>query len=99
MEKEFKMENEKACSMKTGDDDRDFLYNDFIARAATGLKTGFYYHLAVYLTVNLLMLVISLYLTPGFFWVMYMAMGWGIGIILHGLSALVFGLATGPKRT
>ena len=93
------MENEKACSITKGNNDRDYLYNDTIARAATGLKTGFYYHLAVYLTVNLLMLVISLYLTPGFFWVMYMAMGWGIGIILHGLSALLFSLASGPKGT
>ncbi len=60
-----------------------------LERAATKIQAGFYYHLAVYVSVNLLLLVISFKLTPGFYWVMWMAMGWGIGIIVHGLSALM----------
>jgi hypothetical protein len=62
------------------------------ARRATGLKIGFYYHLAVYISVNLLLLVINLVFTPGLFWFVVPVIFWGIGIVLHGLSVVIFGL-------
>ncbi len=82
----MEIENRLGGEMATcGGEDRQ---GTRMARVAAGVRMGFYYHLAVYVTVNLLLTVISLKLTPGFFWVMWMAMGWGIGIIVHGLSAL-----------
>jgi len=92
------MENEKGSEGKMERrSNEDFQRNLMVDKVASGLRTGFYYHLAVYLTVNLLLLVIGLYLTPGFFWVMWTAMGWGIGIIIHGLSALLFSFSVAAK--
>ena len=82
------MELEKESAVRMNPICREYVTAPKLARVAEGVRMGFYYHLSVYIAVNLLLLVISLKLTPGFFWVMWMAMGWGIGIIVHGLSAL-----------
>jgi len=48
---------------------------------------GFYSHLMTYLMVIALLFAINLITNPGYIWAWWPAMGWGIGIINHGLSA------------
>ncbi|MBT8508413.1 histidine kinase [Methanomicrobiaceae archaeon CYW5] len=44
---------------------------------------GFYLALAAYLLVNAFLAVINYLFTPGFWWVLFVAFFWGIGIIVQ----------------
>jgi hypothetical protein len=57
-------------------------------------KIGFYIHLAVYVGVNILLIVINLVTAPRHLWFIWPLMGWGIGVFFHGLSTFFF---TGRK--
>jgi hypothetical protein len=61
-----------------------------LARKRAGAKLGWYTHLCVYIAVNLLLATLS-YLS-GRHWAIFPAVGWGIGLAVHG--AVVF-LVTG----
>lgn len=61
-----------------------------LARRRAGAKLGFYIHATVYVLVNLLLA--SLSLMAGLHWHVYPALGWGLGLAIHG--AVVF-LSTG----
>ena len=58
---------------------------------------GFYSHLIKYVVVMAILLVIDLLTSPGKFWVQWPALGWGIGVCMHGLSAFEIGNFFGPK--
>ena len=60
------------------------------AKKRVEAKIGFYIHLAVYVGVNLLLLVINLTSSPQYLWFKWPLFGWGIGIFFHGLSVFVF---------
>jgi hypothetical protein len=49
-------------------------------------KIGFYVHLAVYVGVNLLLIVINLMTAPEHLWFKWPLMGWGIGLFFHGVG-------------
>lgn len=51
------------------------------------LQFGFYVHLAVYILINILFIFLDLK-RPGNIWFIYPLLGWGIGISIHGISAL-----------
>ena len=53
-------------------------------------KAEFRIHLIIYLAVISLLTVINLTVTPGYFWAKWPMMGWGIAIIIHGISAYYF---------
>jgi hypothetical protein len=57
-------------------------------------KIGFYIHLAVYVGVNILLIVINLVTAPQYLWFRWPLIGWGIGIFFHGMSTFFF---TGRK--
>ncbi|SHM57752.1 2TM domain-containing protein [Flavobacterium chilense] len=46
----------------------------------------FYEHLTVYLLVNPIVIVVNIMTSPGYLWFIWCLMGWGIGLILHGLT-------------
>ena len=48
---------------------------------------GFYSHLITYVLVIALLSVINYVTSPDYMWVFWPALGWGIGIINHGLTA------------
>ena len=50
----------------------------------------FYKHLLTYVFTIILLFFINLITSPQYFWVMWPAMGWGIGIAIHAIDA--FGL-------
>jgi hypothetical protein len=53
---------------------------------------GFYIHLAAYVGVNLLLMIINIMTAPGDLWFKWPLVGWGIGLFFHGL-----GVFTSPK--
>lgn len=48
---------------------------------------SFYSNLISYLSVITLLFVINFMIDPSYIWAWWPAMGWGIGIVCHGLSA------------
>lgn len=62
-----------------------------LARKRAGAKLGWYMHAGVYLLVNLLLITLSA--ASGRHWAVYPALGWGIGLMVHG--AVVFLVAGG----
>jgi hypothetical protein len=57
---------------------------------------GFKIHFAAYVAVNLLLIVINLLTTPGEYWFYWPLLGWGIGIVAHGL-AVYYGGGRRPR--
>lgn len=56
-------------------------------------KRGFWIHLSVYLAVNALLVVIWAITTAAYFWPVWPILGWGIGVVAHGVSVFL-----GPSR-
>jgi hypothetical protein len=59
------------------------------ARSEVRAKADFYWHLSVYVAVNLLLVVINLVTWPGYFWAAWPLLGWGIGVAAHALRVFV----------
>lgn len=53
------------------------------ARRRAGARMGWYLHALVYLAVNILLATISL--SSDRHWAIYPALGWGLGLLIHGL--------------
>ncbi len=53
---------------------------------------GFYIHCATYCIVNFGLFCINYFFTPGHYWVIWPMLGWGIGLLMNGLSLLKNGL-------
>ena len=43
----------------------------------------FYQHLGIYIFINVLLLVINVFLTPQYYWVLWCIGGWGVGLLIH----------------
>lgn len=50
------------------------------------LKVEFRIHLVVYFAVNIFLAIINRTLTPENLWVIWPVLGWGLGIIIHGIN-------------
>ncbi|MFO6420266.1 2TM domain-containing protein [Hylemonella sp. W303a] len=61
------------------------------ARRRAGAKLGWIIHATVYVAVNLLLMILSAQSPRG--WAIYPAVGWGMGLVIHGL--VVFVLTSG----
>lgn len=60
-----------------------------IRKIATGrvrAKKGFYSHLTVYILINLMLVAIWFFTGAGYFWPMWVMLGWGIGLIINGVA-------------
>jgi len=53
-------------------------------------KVGFYIHLAVYLVVNAGLILFNLLAVPGKVWAVWPLLGWGIGLLFHGLAVFLY---------
>ena len=60
------------------------------AKKRVEAKMGFYMHLAVYIGVNILLIIINLITSPQYLWFIWPLLGWGIGVFFHGMSIFVF---------
>ncbi|KPJ60275.1 MAG: histidine kinase [Latescibacteria bacterium DG_63] len=58
---------------------------------------GFYVHLLVYVLVNLGLFLVNILRSPETIWFYWPLLGWGFGVVAHGIS--VFGLrgVLGPE--
>ncbi|MCU4788394.1 2TM domain-containing protein [Bacillus cereus] len=52
----------------------------------------FYIHLTVYILVNLMLFFINISSDSSKLWFLYPLGGWGIGIVIHGLTTFPFGI-------
>jgi hypothetical protein len=68
----------------TMNDDHDI---DRLARKRAGAKLGWYIHAFVYITVNLLLAGLSA--MSGRHWAVFPALGWGLGLAIHGFVVFV----------
>ena len=62
-----------------------------VARKRAGAKLGWYVHAAVYLVVNGAMFLASMYGLRQRPWTIFPAMGWGLGLMLHGIAVFLLG--------
>lgn len=54
---------------------------------------GFYTHLIIYTVVVIALFALNIIRSPGHYWVIWPAIGWGIGVAFHGLNVFeVFNL-------
>ena len=60
------------------------------AKKRVEAKMGFYVHFVVYVGVNILLIVINFLSSPHYLWFKWPLMGWGIGLLVHGLGVFVF---------
>jgi hypothetical protein len=72
-------------------ENQEKLYNDRYQRAKQRVEEekGFYGHLLTYSAVNLGLFLLNLITSPGHWWFYWPMLGWGIGLLIHGLG--VFG--------
>ena len=61
-----------------------------------GIK-GFYSNLTTYVLVISALFVINYFTSPGYWWAVWPALGWGIGIVSHALSAFEVLNIFGPE--
>jgi peptidoglycan biosynthesis protein MviN/MurJ (putative lipid II flippase) len=47
---------------------------------------GFFYHFSSYVIVNLILIAVNLLFTPQHIWFFWPLLGWGIGLLAHGLA-------------
>jgi hypothetical protein len=52
---------------------------------------GFYIHLSVYILVNIMLFIINLLSDAGNWWFLYPLGGWGIGVLVHGITTFAYG--------
>ena len=58
---------------------------------------GFYSHLISYIFVLCALLVFNLLTAPGHLWVIWVAFGWGVGVIAHGINVFELFNWFGPE--
>jgi hypothetical protein len=59
--------------------------DEALALAHVRKLKGFYIHLAQYVVIVAFLAVVNLFVSPHFFWVLFVALGWGVGVLFHGL--------------
>lgn len=60
------------------------------ARKKVEAKIGFYIHLAVYMGVNILLIIINLLTSTQYLWFKWPLIGWGIGLLFHAFGVFAF---------
>lgn len=60
------------------------------AKKKVEARMSFYTHLLVYLVVITMLTILNLTVSGDYFWAMWPMIGWGSGVIIHGLSTFVF---------
>jgi hypothetical protein len=58
----------------------------FKARKRVEEIKGFYGNLIAYVIVNIGLMVINLLTSPAYLWFFWPMLGWGIGVVFHGLK-------------
>ena len=64
---------------------------DRVARKRASAKLRWYAHVVIYLVANAAMFAASFYGLRQRPWSVYPALGWGLGVVLHGIAVFVLG--------
>lgn len=64
---------------------------DRLARKRASAKLGWYVHATIYVVVNLGLLLASHHGLGHRPWSLFPALGWGLGLLLHGISVWMLG--------
>ena len=62
----------------------------FKARKRVEEIKGFYGNLIAYVVVNIGLVVLNLLTSPGYLWFFWPMLGWGIGVLFHGMKVFDF---------
>jgi 2TM domain len=68
------------------------------AKKRVETRIGFYIHLFVYLAVNTLLIIVNLTASPGYYWFKWPLLGWGIGLLLHGIGVFASSIGSSVKE-
>lgn len=69
-----------------------------LARKRAGAKLGWYVHAAAFVVVNLALFAMSRYAFGTRPWSVFPLLGWGLGLVLHGVSVFVLGTGSGLRE-
>ena len=61
------------------------------ARKRAEAKYTFYVHAAVFAAVMLFLAALNLITSPGSIWFVWPLIGWGFGVVLHGVTVFLLG--------
>ena len=64
--------------------ENDILYRRAAARVE--MQLAFYRHVMIYVVVNVLLAGLNLLKNPNHLWFQWVILGWGIGLLAHGLN-------------
>jgi hypothetical protein len=64
--------------------ENDILYRRAAARVE--MQLAFYRHVMIYVVVNVLLAAVNLLKNPSHLWFQWVILGWGIGLLAHGLN-------------
>ena len=64
------------------------------AKGRAVAKFGFYTHLIIYMAVGMALVFINLSSSTDYYWVKWPLMGWGIGVLMHGMRVFFY-----PKKS
>ena len=68
-----------------------------LAKKRVKAKTGFMWHLASYVLVNVFLVLIYIFSSGWYFWPIWPILGWGLGLAFHFVSLLV-SLSSNPSK-
>ena len=71
---------------------------DRLASKRAGAKLGWYAHAAVYVVGNLLLFAMSTYGFGTRRWSLAPLLGWGLGLMLHGIAVFLLGSGSGLRE-
>jgi Zn-dependent peptidase ImmA (M78 family) len=52
-------------------------------------RKGFKSHLFTFMAINGFLVILNLVVSPGYFWAIYPMLGWGLGLLLHGIKVYI----------
>ena len=61
-------------------------------------RISFYTHLAVYLAVITVLTILNVTIAGDYFWAKWPMIGWGSGLVFHGLNTFVFDSSSSVKE-
>jgi hypothetical protein len=68
-----------------------------IARQQVRRIKAFYLHAMIFVLVNVLLMAINLATSPDKWWSVWPLLGWGVGLVAHGIAVFGFGGIWGPE--
>lgn len=64
--------------------------DEILALAHVRKLKGFYSHLIRYIVIVGCLAILNFIKSPAYFWVIWVALGWGLGVLFHGLRVFQF---------